>query len=977
MPPLLPNDIDLGAALPTNPADPALTDDGMGFTFEERVPGLDEQYEMQPDGNLVLVAPEDDLMPATASGWHTENLANEISEEELASIANNLLDLIDDDIESRRPWTERYRKGMEMMGLIPDEADDGPFPGSSTAVMPIISEAAVQFWARALAEQVPSEGPVKGKVLGKSTLAQEKRADRIAGFMNYDMLVIDRAWYEDHSRMLFALATNGTCFKKTYREHNLGRNVGEYVAAEDFICNNTFSHLDTAPRYTHRIWRSQNELRKLQVAGVYRDIDLGKPSLDESVEERDLKSEIQDFDGEADRSIDARYELYEVYCELDLPGYEEVDESGNPTGVGLPYIVTIDRQSEKILAIYRNWREPDPLKRPRVCFTQYTFLPGVGFYGLGLFHLIGGIQQAATGALRAIIDGSATASLQGGFISKEASLRDEELVVEPGVFKQVDATAEDLGKAFFNPPFKEPSAVLFQVMGFLVQRAEKFAATTETMTGGQDPKGSPVGTTAQMIEQGQKVFSTIHRGMHRSLADELRQRFDLIQEFLPQEGYPYEVDGAHNGLMAEDFAPGVSVLPVSDPNIFTQAQRVAQAQAVYDLAQQNPDVLKRDLTIRRVLESINVPDIDELLIKHEPPPPMDPISEIEALLRGEPVQAYPDQNHLAHLQHYAAFLANEGFGANPKVAEQIGPQAAALVGQRLAYAWATHARALGAPAQLLPPPMQAEGQAGGQMAGQLPGQAGQPIDMQGNVQQAPPELLAQLAAQIAPQMAQVPGLPSPEAAAQQAEQQTKQMELQIKQQDLQLKQADGQLKMQMAQVDAQAKMVEQELKRQEMLLKQKQAEMAQIQSQIDAEAKQQEMLLKQQEVEMKRQMEEQRLMQDAAIAAQQMQHEDERHQQSLIKEDEKMALERERMASEMAFKASEQEDKRRQAEDESMRNSAKQEQDGSIAATLADVVGRMSTSKRIVRDDRGNIVGVESVMEGGEGQAKKKKKKDD
>lgn len=731
-----------------NPQD----DEFLSLLLNETVPGTGT-FEMGDDGEMHEVAPEDDYLPAQGSPEHTENLAERVDEKALAMIANDLLAAIDDDIESRGPWVDRFRKGFEMMGLTPDEVDDGPFPGSSTAVMPVISEAVVQFWARSMAEQVPSGGPVKGTVLGKSHQALLDRAKRVADYMNHDVMYLDRAWYADHSRMLFALPYTGSCFKKTYRDHAAGRNSGVYVQAEDFICNYAFSDLESAPRYAHRIWRTRNQIRKSQVSGVYRDTDISEAPQEELPEESQIKIDSSDFDsGSQARLGDHRHELFEIYTELDLPGFEDQDDDQQATGIALPYVVTIEKHSQKVLAIYRNWKENDPLKRARVCFTKYDYVPGPGFYGYGLFHLIGGLQQAATGALRLIIDGAATASLQGGFISRDASLKDQNITLEPGVWKIVDATAEDLNKAFYTPPFREPSPVLFQIMGLLVQRAEKFAATTEMQTGTENAKNMPVGSTVALLEAGSKVFSTIHKGLHRSLTEELRQRYDLIQLYMPQEGYPYDVEGGHEGIFAEDFSPGVTVVPVSDPNIFSQTQRVALNQAVYDLATQNPDLIKRPVALRRVLEGLNVPDVDDLMVETNPPPPMDPVSEIQAILRGEPVQAYPDQMHQAYLQHYWAFMNNPQFGGNPQIQQQIGPAAIALLGQRLAYAWAEHVRGLGVPAQMLPPPIQAEGQ---------PAQSPQQGLQEG--QQIGPEQIAQMAAQIAPQLIQVPGLPAPPA----------------------------------------------------------------------------------------------------------------------------------------------------------------------------------------------------------------------
>jgi chaperonin GroES len=930
MPPLPPNDFeDQGAASPDPFGDPGSFSMGGGmppggippdlsFLFDDAAPGLGT-YAMGSEGLMELVTLEDDLLPVTASGGHTENLAEVLDEKFLTEIANDLLERIEEDIESRAPWRERFQRGMEMMGLVDDEMDDGPFPGASTAVMPIISEAAVQFWARALAEQVPSDGPVKGKVLGKAVLAQQQRADRIATYMNHDLMYVDRSWYADHSRMLFALPLHGSCFKKTYRDHNHGRNTGEYVSAEDFICNYQFTHLDNAPRYAHRLWRTKNEMRKSVVAGVYRDCKLGDPGFEDLPEETEIRIEVQDFDANEDGTDNTRHELYETYCELDIPGHEELDEMGMPTGVALPYIVTVDKRTEKVISIYRNWKEGDPLKRRRCPFTKYDFIPGTGFYGLGFFHLIGGLQQAATGALRAVIDGAATASLQGGFISKDASLKDQRLVVEPGVWKQLDATSEDLNKAFFTPPFKEPSPVLFNVIGFLVQRAEKFTSTTETMTGSGDPKGSPVGTTAAMIEQGAKVFSTVHRGLHRSLAEELRLRYDLIQEFLPVEGYPYDVEGQHEGLMSQDFAPGVSILPVSDPNIFTMAQRVAQAQAVYDLAQQNPDLIKRPVALRRVLEAINVPDLDEIFIgENQPPPPMDPVSEIGALLRGEPVQAYPDQDHMAHLQHYVAFMQNPQYGGNPEIQKQIGGPAAALLGQRLAFAWASHAQALGAQSPALSGPQQ-----GQQGQGMGPGQ-GQPQQPQ-----MAPAQLAQMAAQIAPGMVKVPGLPALDAdngdqQKMQIEQMKAQGQMEAKSQELQLK---GQAQAQSMEMKAQEHAQKLQMKREEQAIK---LELDQMKAQMQVQ-------IEQMKLETEAQLAEQKAQMQSFQMAADMQRQEEQSRQQAVQSQQDMAMRQQEVMQDGAISAAELEQDQQAAQQDMQLKQATTQQDIALKKAQASV----------------------------------------
>jgi hypothetical protein len=756
---------------------------GLGAVNFDSEPAPSE-YQLGPDGSMREVTPDEDQLPAAANqNDFNSNLAEMLEDDYLGKLAEEILEGVEEDVERRQSWVSRFRKGLEMMGLAADEVDDGPFPGASTATHPLISEAIVQFWARAMGELVPSEGPAKSKIMGQQTAMQQERARRVETYLNHEMMFVDDSWYMETSRTFFAVPYQGCAFKKVYRDRALGRNTSIFVSAEDFIAPPTISDLKSAPRYAHRIWRTRNELRKAMVSGEYRDVELREPGFEDLPEETQLRLESVDLQAEEDRE-DARHELFESYIELDLQGFEDADEIG-PTGVALPYVVTVDKESRKILSIYRGWKQQDPLKRRRVNFVKYGYIPGLAFYDFGLFHLMGGLQEAATGALRELLDAGATASLQGGFVAKDANIRDEKLEIEPGVWKPVDATAEDLQKAFFTPPFKEPSPALFQLLSFLTERAEKFTATTELMTGDTNAK-APVGSVTAVIEQAAKVFSTIHRGLHMSMAQELRLRFELVQEHMPEEGYPYDVEGQHEGILAEDFAPGVSITPVSDPNIFSSTQRVSIAQAVYQLAMENPDIIKKDVAVRRVMEAIRVPDVDELFIANDPPPapePMDPVSEVQALLRGQPVQAYPDQNHIAYLQHYASFLNNPEYGGNPEIQKAIGPAAMALVGQRLAYAWATHARSLGAAAPLLPPPLGAPDPSQGAAAGaapmggpgvpQLPppggmqgqimppmgGQMGGP-PMQGEMPIAPPEVIAQMAAQIAPQMQQVPGLPA-------------------------------------------------------------------------------------------------------------------------------------------------------------------------------------------------------------------------
>ncbi|MEN9709464.1 MAG: hypothetical protein RIQ68_1872, partial [Pseudomonadota bacterium] len=786
-----------------SPAMPPMGDVTVSFDQE-----ADPTFEIGENGEVHEVYPDELEIGAQDPSEHTVNLADHIDESKLTSIASDLIDSIEADIEAREPHVAQFERGLERMGFRSDTVDDGPFPGASNVTHPMISEAIVQFFSRAMGELVPPEGPAKVLVIGDSNKAMDDRAQRVSKFLNYKMMIADNNWFAEHARMTMALPFGGDAFKKVYHDPVLQEDVSIFVDQEDFIVPYNVTDLRTAPRFTHRIWRTRNELRKAQAAGVYRDVDLQAPGQEDLATSTQIRLEMQDIET-GDEMSDARHELYEVNAELDLPGFED------PQGIARPYLITIDKDSNKVLSIYRGWKANDPLKRRKVNWVHYRFIPGFGFYSLGLFHLIGGLQDAATGSLRAILDGAATSSLQGGFVAKDANLREDRLEIEPGVWKPVDATSEDLAKAFFTPPFKEPSSALSAMLSFLVQTGQKFAATTELQTGTQKSTNAPVGSTLALIEQGQKVFSAIHRGMHMSMAAELRLLYELVQEYMPEGGYPYDIGGAHQGLVAEDFAPGIQITPVSDPNIHSSAQRLAIAQVTYDLATQNPDIIKKEEAVRRVLQAAMVPDIDQLMIEKNPPQPMDPVSEVQALLRGEPVQAYPDQLHEAHLAHLMSFVQNPGFGGNPQVQQQIGPAVTALIGQRLAYLWATHVRAQGVPAPVLPPVMTGEddGSQGGMpmmggpmdmpmiagamwppQGGMMPGAQIAPPPNMGQPAGAPPEVIAQMAAQIAPQMAQVPGIPLPPDPKQQAAQD----DSQAAQADQQRKNAETTQKLQQA-----------------------------------------------------------------------------------------------------------------------------------------------------------------------------------
>lgn len=972
------------------------------------VPALDDvaAIELGADGDArALTTYEDQEVDPYAAQQRAEfdrNLAEDLDEDYLNEIGQKICEAVERDIEDRQPWVDRFRRGMQMMGLVSKDMDDGPFPGASSVNHPLITEASVQFWARAQGELVPSEGPVKTKVLGQQTEDKIERAERIRRYMNWELMVEDEGWYSEMSRSMIACPMQGSVFKKTYRDTQMDRNCSIYVPAEDLIAPSTIGSLETAPRYTHRIWRTANQVKKDMYAGIYREVDLGDAHAEDLSDAALVRLEA--MDGQEPDDEDARHEIYEHYCEWEIEGDEDIGTDGRPTGIAIPYVITVDKTTEKVLSIYRNWKQDDSYKRARCCFTHYVYVPGPGFYGLGLFHLIGGIQEASTGALRALLDGAATASLQGGWIAKDANLRDDRLTIEPGVWQGVDATAEELNKAFYTPPFREPSPALMKMLEFLTSRGEKFSSITELMTGEQGSANAPVGSTIAIIEQAQKVLSSIHRGLHHALAHELKLRYELIVDYRPDEGYAPGDGEDHDGIHPQDFEPGIEVIPVSDPNIFSSAQRVAVAQAQVQLQQMYPQLIKARTVAKRMLEAMKVPDVDEILVSDDPPPPMDPASEIASILRGEPVQAYPDQLHLPHLNHYHTFLMNPGFGGNPEVMKRVGPLIEALIGQRLAYLWQTHARQNGAQVPMLMPRLEAD-------RDENEGKRYQP--------EVPPEFVAEQLQQIQQQMSQAPGLPAPppdpaqlkaqeEQAKNQAEMQLKQADQQMRQQELQSKLAAQQAELESKREAHQLQMAEitaklaqaQELHQMELEKRAREAEGEPVNEKdmAEAEFKQRDLDLKATETEerlrgesAKLELEQQKLIlerekfeHDAAVESAKLENERAKIQADLVKaamnaqdkaEADKQRAKEAKAKDAATAKAQKTEATQTASVDKKMADAEKRIADmqaqmqkalTDLASTksggddsIAKLVEVMTKPRRIVRDEDGNIIGSE------------------
>ena len=612
-------------------------------------------------GDVIVVDfdPTAARIPHVGYDDHYANLADVVEENDLSRIADDLLQAIEQDKESRKDWESRYAKGIRLTGIT-DDPSDGPFPGASRAVHPMLMEAGVQFQARAIAEAFPPEGPVKGKVMGDPTEDLVERRDRGTDYMNYQYLEEMPEAFWEMDQLLYRLPFEGSCFKKSWVDPVKGRICQALVTAEDLIVPYTASSLMASPRHAHRIRYYPNDMRKAMASGMYRKVDLADPS-DMDEDKTEVEQEIDKSEGRSpnDMRTDRQYEVLEVYCELDLPGFEDVGEDGQPTGIELPYCVTVEKESQKVLAVRRNWKAGDDAQKTKcVYFQHYKFLPGFGFYGHGLLHTIGGLSEAATGSLRALLDAAQLANLRGGFKSKDVKIPGGDTQVAPGEWKDVESTGDDLNKAFHEFRYSEPSRTLFELLGFLVEAGQRFASTTESMVGDAANTG-PVGTTVALIEQGSKVFSAIHKRIHAAQAHEFKLIAELNYQILPEgQPYPYHIADAEKHVIRDDFDGRIDWVPVSDPNIISSTQRIAQQQAVLQLIKEAPELYDKYEAHKRMLEALRIEDPDRLLPDPTKRQRLDPVTENMALLHGKPVRAFPDQNHAAHIEVHMTWFAS-------------------------------------------------------------------------------------------------------------------------------------------------------------------------------------------------------------------------------------------------------------------------------------------------------------------------------
>ena len=638
----------------------------------EEVEVKEEIKEKQP----IEVTPEEDggatidfepgavNIPGTES--HFDNLADLLPADILEPLGSDLKNNYMDYKMSRKEWERSYTEGLDLLGFKYENRTE-PFQGASGATHPVLAEAVTQFQATAYKELLPSDGPVRTQILGASTPPKQQQAQRVKDFMNYLIMDQMKEYEPEFDSMLFHLPLAGSTFKKVYYDDLLGRAVSKFIPADDLIVPYTANSLEEAEAIIHVLKISENDLRKQQVAGFYSDVDLGPPTMTTN---DDVSKKEKELEGtKKSGKQQTMYTLLESHVDLDLEGFEDIGTDGQPTGIKLPYIVTIEEGSGTVLSIRRNYAPNDPLKRRVQYFVHFKFLPGLGFYGFGLIHMIGGLSRTATVALRQLLDAGTLSNLPAGFKQRGVRVRDEASPIQPGEFKDVDAPGGNLREAFFPLPYKEPSATLLQLMGLVVQAGQRFAAISELQTG-EGTQNAAVGTTIALLERGSKVMSAIHKRLYNSMKNEFKLLSQIISTYLPKE-YPYDVVGGARIIKQADFDDRIDILPVADPNIFSMSQRITLAQTQLQLATANPQIHNLYAAYRGMYEAIGVKNIDQVLPPPAPVQAMDPSMEHINALAGKPFQAFPGQDHRAHITAHLNFMSTNIVRNNPAVMAAI------------------------------------------------------------------------------------------------------------------------------------------------------------------------------------------------------------------------------------------------------------------------------------------------------------------
>jgi hypothetical protein len=626
--------------------------------------GGDVNVEMTDDGGAEIdFDPQSQAMEG--GQFHEANLAEFMDDDDLISLASELQESYNEYKSSRSDWEDGYIKGLDLLGFKYENRSE-PFQGASGATHPVLAEAVTQFQSLAYKELLPSSGPVRTQIIGKTDPAREQQSQRVKDFMNYQLMINMKEYEPEFDQMLFNLPLAGSTFKKVYFDSVVGRTVSKFVPAEDLVVPYSATSLEDAEAIIHVVKMSGNDLRKQQIAGFYKDVDIGEPAFDTS-EVKEKKDRIEGVS----RSVSAEmHTLLECHVELDLEGFEDRNiQSGEETGIKLPYIVTVHDETGNVLSIRRNYGAQDPLKKKKEYFVHFKFLPGLGFYGFGLIHMIGGLSRTATAALRQLLDAGTLSNLPAGFKQRGIRVRDEAQPLQPGEFRDVDAPGGNLRDAFMTLPFKEPSGTLLQLMGVVVQAGQRFASIAD-MQVGDGNQGAAVGTTVALLERGSRVMSAIHKRLYAAMKCEFMLLADNFATFLPKM-YPYDIVGGQRQVFAADFDNRIDIIPVADPNIFSQTQRITIAQTELQMALSNPDIHNVYHAYRHMYEALGVKDVDILLPPPKPIAAMDPASENIMALNNKKFQAFPKQDHQAHMKSHLSFMGTMMVRNNPKALARL------------------------------------------------------------------------------------------------------------------------------------------------------------------------------------------------------------------------------------------------------------------------------------------------------------------
>jgi hypothetical protein len=639
----------------------------------------------EADGGVTL---DYDPKQKVSEGDYFANLAEFMEDDLLEKLSSDLQKNFEDDKNSRADWEKTYKDGLDLLGFKYEERSK-PFAGAAGVTHPLLAEAVTQFQAQAYKELLPPGGPVRTEIIGVPTAEVEQQAERIKEFMNYQITCEMGEFDPELDQLLFHLPLAGSAFKKIYYDSTLERAVSKFVPAEDLVVPYFITDLESCGRITHVVKMKHNDLRKNQVSGFYRDIDLSGGRVDTS----DIKEKQDELSGIEQVSFtEDEHNLLEMHVDLDLPGFEDMGANNEKTGIMVPYIVTLDEDSGEILSIYRNWNQGDPLRKKKEYFTHFKFLPGLGFYGFGLIHMLGGLSRTATAALRQLVDAGTLSNLPAGFKARGLRIRDDDEAINPGEWRDVDAPGGNLRESLMPLPYKEPSATLFSLLGFVVDAGRRFAGVADMMMGeNAGSQQQPVGTTMAILERGMKVMSAIHKRLHYAQKTEFKLLAKVFADYLPAN-YPYMVAGGEQTIKQTDFDERVDVIPVSDPNIFSMAQRVTLAQSQLQLAQSNPELHDLREAYMRMYAALGVQNIEKLLPQPAEPQAQDPAIENAGTLNGGVPIPFPEQDHSAHIRAHRAFMSSELVKANPAtmtilqahITEHVGFMARMIVQEEMA-----------------------------------------------------------------------------------------------------------------------------------------------------------------------------------------------------------------------------------------------------------------------------------------------------